>query len=267
GITSNFAKRINLSMYSISNRLASQVTFQNPDDMSLLRKYGSLTDTKGQLIPGGSGVDLTEHSPGTRNSAKSQSLRESLTIPLDACVVLFVGRLQTDKGLFEFVEAARILKQERQDIVFIMVGAPDEGNKRSLSQSTLAKWKAENNVIFTGRREDVPDLMAMSNIIAAPTFYREGVPRTLLEAAATGLPMIGTDMPGVREVISNGVNGTLIPIQDSNALAKAVEELADNPDKAARYGKASLERANKEFDHRLVIGAYLKLYDELWNKS
>ena len=148
-----------------------------------------------------------------------------------------------------------------------MVGAPDTGNKRSLSQSTLEKWKAENNVIFTGRREDVPDLLAMANIIAAPTFYREGVPRTLLEAAATGLPMIGTDMPGVREVISNGVNGTLIPTRDANALAKAVEELADNPDKAARYGKASLERANKEFSHRIVIGAYLKLYDELWNAS
>ena len=122
------------------------------------------------------------------------------------------------------------------------------------------------NVIFTGRREDVPKLMAMANIIVTPTFYREGLPRTLLEAAATGLPLIGTDTPGVREAISDGVNGTLIPIRDSTTLADAIEDLANDPAKCKRYGEASLKRANNEFDHRRDIGKYMTMYKELWRQ-
>ena len=108
--------------------------------------------------------------------------------------------------------------------------------------------------------------MAASNTIVTPTFYREGLPRILLEASASGLPLIGTDMPGVREAISDQVNGILVPTQDSMAIARAVEHLADNPDVAKQYGDAALERAKTEFDHRYVVGEYLKLYDELWNK-
>lgn len=264
GIGSRMARRLNLWLYSIANRLSSEVAFQNPDDMKLLRDYGGLSGAKGRFIPGGSGVDVTEYSPGTRDSAESLEIRKSLGIPADAFVAMFVGRLQLDKGLLEFVEAARLLKMKRDDIVFVMVGAPDPGNKRSVSESTLAGWKSEGDVIFTGRREDVPALMAAANTVTTPTFYREGLPRTLLEAAATGLPLIGTDMPGVREAITHDVNGILIPTRDSLALAKAVEELADDRSRAKRYGDASLDRAKNEFDHRRVIGEYLKMYEELW---
>ncbi len=267
GLGSKIGKRMNLGMYSFANRLAKEVAFQNPDDMELLRSRNGLSNSKGRLIPGGSGIDVAEYIPNSRTSPESQEIRKSLGIPEDAFVAMFVGRLQLDKGLVEFVEAARRLNKKRKDIVFVMVGAPDPGNRRSVSESTLAEWKREGDVIFTGRREDVPRLMAAASTVAAPTFYREGLPRTLLEAAATGLPLIGTDMPGVREAISHGVNGTLIPTRDSVALANAVEELADDPIKAIRYGEASLERANNEFDHRRVVGAYLKMYDELWSKQ
>ena len=264
GPSSSIAKRLNLGMYSFSNRLASEVVFQNPDDMELLRSGGGISKSKGRFIPGGSGVDLTEYSPGTRDSDESIELRNSLGVSRGAFVVLFVGRLQLDKGLVEFVEAARAIKQKRQDISFVMVGAPDPGNRRSLSEPALDQWKAQGDVVFTGRREDVTRLMAMANVVTTPTFYREGLPRTLLEAAATGLPLIGTDMPGVREAIKDGVNGTLIPAQDSTALARAVEELADDPAKSKRYGNASLERAKKDFDYRRVVGEYMKMYGELW---
>ena len=267
GMGSRIAKRLNLSLYSFANRVASEVAFQNPDDMDLLRSTNGLSSDKGRLIPGGSGIDVNEYSPNSRTSPESLEIRKSLGIAEDAFVAMFVGRLQLDKGLVEFVEAARHLNRKRKDIHFVMVGAPDPGNKRSVSESTLAEWKKEGDVVFTGRREDVPQLMAAANTITTPTFYREGLPRTLLEAAATGLPLIGTDMPGVREAISHGVNGTLIPTRDSIALANAVEELADDPAKAQRYGEASLDRAKNEFDHRHVVGAYLKMYDELWNKE
>jgi glycosyltransferase involved in cell wall biosynthesis len=265
GLKNRLERRMNLGMYKFANRMADEVAFQNPDDMELLKARGGLAKSRGRFITGGSGVDVSEYHPGTRNTAESAELRNSLGITEDAFVAMFVGRLQLDKGLVEFVEAARILKQKRQDIVFVMVGAPDPGNKRSLSESLLTQWKSEGDVVFPGRREDVPKLMAAANTITTPTFYREGLPRTLLEAAATGLPLIGSDMPGVREAINHGVNGMLIPPKDSAALARAVEELADDPEKAERYGRESLKRAQNEFDHNRVVGEYQKMYDELWN--
>ena len=267
GLASKLTRRINMGLYSISNRIAHEITFQNPDDMALLRKQNALPRRKGRMIPGGSGIDVTEYHPNTRNSTTALKLRQSLGIPQSAYVAMFVGRLQLDKGLLEFVGAARLIRQKRKDIVFVMVGAPDPGNKRSINNSILNKWKSQEDVIFTGRREDVPKLMAMADTITAPTFYREGLPRTLLEAAATGLPLIGTDMPGVREAIKDGVNGILIPIQDSNALADSIEELADDPVKSKRYGTASLKRAKEEFDHKLVVGKYVTMYNTLWSNT
>ena len=267
GFASKLTQRINMGLYSISNRIANEITFQNPDDMALLRTRNALPRKKGQMIAGGSGIDVTEYHPNMRDSAASLKLRQCLGIPEGAYVAMFVGRLQLDKGLLEFVEAARSIRQKRKDIFFVMVGAPDPGNKRSINDSILNKWKSQGDVIFTGRREDVPNLMAMADTITAPTFYREGLPRTLLEAAATGLPLIGTDMPGVREAIKDGSNGILIPIQDSNALADSIEELADDPVKSRRYGAVSLKRAKEEFDHKLVIGKYITMYNTLWSKT
>jgi glycosyltransferase involved in cell wall biosynthesis len=266
GLGTRLAKRANLGMYLFANRLANEVAFQNPDDLDLLRSKRGIPGSKGRFISGGSGIDIREYSPKTQDSDQSQSIRRSLGISPDAFVAMFVGRLQLDKGLVEFVEAARILKKKRQDIKLVMVGAPDPGNKRSVTESTLNTWKSEGDVIFTGRREDVPALMAMTNTVTAPTFYREGLPRTLLEAAATGLPLIGTDMPGVREAINHGENGILIPTHDSAALAEAIEEFANDPEKCERYGNESLNRANNELDHRIVVGEYLKMYEQLWKQ-
>ena len=265
GIRARINKYLNLRMYALSNRLTKEVTFQNRDDMELLRAAKGLPRGKGCFIPGGSGVDISEYKPGTIKSQPAQELRKSLGISPQSFVVMFVGRLQLDKGLIEFVNAARILKNRRGEITFVMVGAPDPGNKRSLTKSMLKQWQSEGNVIFTGRREDVPDLMAIANAVAAPTFYREGLPRTLLEASASGLPLIGTDMPGVREVIKHGVNGILIPAKNSTALVNAITELVDDREKAQKYGKASLNRAVIEFDYKKVVGAYIKKYNDLWN--
>jgi len=264
GLANKFAKVLTLAMYSFANRLANEVTFQNNDDMRLLKRRNALSMTKGRFIRGGSGVELSKYHPGTQDSARSKELRQSLGIAESDFVAMFVGRLQLDKGLVEFVEAARKIKKKRSDIAFVMVGAPDPGNIRSLPESRLLQWKSEGNVIFTGRREDVPDLMAMANTITTPTFYSEGLPRTLLEAAATGLPLIGTDMPGVREAITDGLNGILIPPRNSEALIEAIEELADDPKKSAEYGALSLKRAINEFDHRRVVTEYLKMYNDHW---
>ena len=111
GFGSSIGRRMNLGMYKFANRLADEVAFQNPDDMDLLKTRGGIAHSKGRFITGGSGVDVTEYHPGTRNTAESIELRKSLGIAEDAFVTMFVGRLQLDKGLVEFVEAARMVKQ------------------------------------------------------------------------------------------------------------------------------------------------------------
>jgi glycosyltransferase involved in cell wall biosynthesis len=263
GYGKKIAQTVNLKLLSIANRMATEVMFQNPDDLDLLRTNGAIQDNKGAFYPGGSGIDVDDYNPNIRDSEQSKNIREELGISHDAFVALFVGRLQLDKGLVEFIEAAKLIREKRSDIAMVMVGAPDPGNKRSISEEQFNQWKNEGHAILTGRREDVPALMAAANTVVTPTFYREGLPRTLLEAAATGLPLIGTDMPGVREAIDDGKNGILIPTKDPVSLADAIVRLADDTQLASTMGDASLERAKNEFDHRKVVGKYLELYDSL----
>ena len=263
GLKSKFARRFNLLLYSIANRLASEIAFQNPDDLNMLREANCLPGEKGRLLAGGSGVDISEYSPFSQNSEKSLELRKTLGISPDTFVALFLGRLQLDKGLEDFVEAARISNRDNKNISWVMVGAPDPGNLRSVTENVLEMWKNEGNVIFPGRREDVPAIMAASNVVITPTFYREGIPRTLLEASATGLPLIGTDMPGVREVITNGENGYLVPLHSPERIAGAVEELAVDPTKAERFGRVSLKRARDIYDHTKVLSSYVEMYEGL----
>lgn len=263
GYGKKIAQTVNLKLLSIANRMATEVMFQNPDDLDLLRTNGAIQDNKGAFYPGGSGIDVDDYNPNIRDSEQSKNIREELGISHDAFVALFVGRLQLDKGLVEFIEAAKLIREKRSDIAMVMVGAPDPGNKRSISGEQFNQWKNEGHAILTGRREDVPVLMAAANTVVTPTFYREGLPRTLLEAAATGLPLIGTDMPGVREAIEDGKNGILIPTKDPVSLAGAIVRLADDTHLASTMGDASLERAKNEFDHRKVVGKYLELYDSL----
>jgi len=263
GYGKKIAQTVNLKLLSIANRMATEVMFQNPDDLDLLRTNGAIQDNKGAFYPGGSGIDVDDYNPNIRDSEQSKNIREELGISHDAFVALFVGRLQLDKGLVEFIEAAKLIREKRSDIAMVMVGAPDPGNKRSISDEQFNQWKNEGHAILTGRREDVPVLMSAANTVVTPTFYREGLPRTLLEAAATGLPLIGTDMPGVREAIEDGKNGILIPTKDPVSLAGAIVRLADDTQLASTMGDASLERAKNEFDHRKVVGKYLELYDSL----
>jgi len=263
GYGKKIAQTVNLKLLSIANRMATEVMFQNPDDLDLLRTNGAIQDNKGAFYPGGSGIDVDDYNPNIRDSEQSKNIREELGISHDAFVALFVGRLQLDKGLVEFIEAAKLIREKRSDIAMVMVGAPDPGNKRSISDEQFNQWKNEGHAILTGRREDVPVLMSAANTVVTPTFYREGLPRTLLEAAATGLPLIGTDMPGVREAIEDGKNGILIPTKDPVSLAGAIVRLADDTHLASTMGDASLERAKNEFDHRKVVGKYLELYDSL----
>jgi glycosyltransferase involved in cell wall biosynthesis len=225
-----------------------KLILQNPDDVKEFLDYGLITTEQVRLIRS-SGVNTKRFRPVDQQ--KSDGIR-----------VLLATRLLWDKGIMEYMEAARILKQKDKSIDFLLAGAPDSGNPASVSENDVLKWREEGTVIPLGHVENMEHLLSTVDLVALPT-YREGTPRILLEAAAMGLPIVATDVPGCREIVSHGENGLLVPPKDSVALAKAIKLLADDPDKRHQMGKVGRKKVLAEFDESIVIEETLSVYKEL----
>jgi glycosyltransferase involved in cell wall biosynthesis len=228
-----------------------RLILQNPDDVKLFETARLVSSEMIRLVPG-SGVDCSRFLPPARETrASNEPLR-----------VLFAARLLWDKGLAEFVEAARELKAENRALEFLLAGAPDPGNPAAVPTETILSWQANGTVQWLGQVSEMPALLASADMVVLPS-YREGLPKTLIEAAACARPLITTDAPGCRQVVTHGVNGLLVPVRDAKALARAIALLQDEPALARRLGQAAREKALTEFDERLVNARTLKIYSEL----
>jgi glycosyltransferase involved in cell wall biosynthesis len=166
------------------------------------------------------------------------------------------------KGVGEFVEAASLLRREGIAARFALVGDPDPGNPASIPEDRLRGWAARGDVEYWGRRDDMPEVLGQSAIACLPT-YSEGLPKSLVEAAACGLPVVTTDIPGCRAVVSDGENGFLVPPRDARSLAAALRRLLVDPALRDRAGAAGRLRAVQEFSLARVVDAHLKVYAEL----
>ncbi len=239
GMKPRVLRRLAGWLYARAFPCANVVLFQNEDDRCVLATIGaSVPETKCGSI-GGSGVDL------------SQFPRRPM--PSGAPIILMVARLLVDKGVREFKEAARMVKRARPDARFRLVGWIDS-NPSAVSRSELDRWVAEGAVEYVGRLDDVRDELAKCTIFALPS-YREGTPMSVLEALATGRPIITTNAPGCRETVRHApeTNGVLIPIQDAQALADSIlSVLEKSPLELARMGDASRSLAEERFDVRVV---------------
>lgn len=227
------------------NQPGSLTIVQNPEDLSLLERSG-VSAARLRLIRG-AGVDTQVFCPTSPPSGP-------------VCIVL-VARMLWDKGVGEFVEAARQLIDEGVSARFVLVGDPDQANPASVPESTLRGWHGQHGVEWWGRRDDMPAVLQGAHIACLPS-YREGLPKSLLEAAACGLPIVTTDAPGCREVVRDGVNGLLVPIRDSKALAVALGKLIDDAALRRRMGERSRLRAETEFGQENVISQTLAVYRE-----
>jgi N,N'-diacetylbacillosaminyl-diphospho-undecaprenol alpha-1,3-N-acetylgalactosaminyltransferase len=167
-----------------------------------------------------------------------------------------VARAIWHKGLAEYIDAARMLRVQYPDVVFLLAGDVDLGNPSSASRDYLLN---QPHVRWLGPRTDIAELTALCDVYVLPS-YREGVPRALLEAASMAQPIGTTDAVGCREVVEDGVNGILVPVRDSEALAKGIATLLDDPVLRERMGRAGREKAVREFDVRHVVQQYLELY-------
>ncbi|HEY9278759.1 MAG TPA: glycosyltransferase family 4 protein [Eoetvoesiella sp.] len=223
----------------------SRVIFQNVNDRDVLGKAKVVRPEQVVLIRG-SGVDLE----------KFQSSPE----PLGAPVAIMVSRLLVDKGVREFVAAAKAATGHPSGLHWRLVGSPDKGNPASISDAELAVWKHEGVVELLGEKTDIAALYRQSHIAVLPS-YREGLPKSLLEAAACARAVVTTDVPGCRDAIEPGVTGLLVPARDANALSRAVQSLADDGDLRRKFGVAGRELAEREFDVRHVVKVHLDLYE------
>ncbi|MCZ6657418.1 MAG: glycosyltransferase family 4 protein [Gammaproteobacteria bacterium] len=227
-----------------------QVIFQNQDDMEGFISH-AIVDREQSTLIRGSGVDLETF----RCAAE----------PRGAMTFLLVGRMLRHKGVREFVEAAKTLRKTRPDWRFQLVGDVDAGNPASLTQEELGKWQDAGLVEWLGHRSDVPQLMANAHVVCLPS-YREGLPKTLLEAAATGRAMVSSDAAGCREVVRNEVTGLVVPVRDADSLARAMFRLGEDKELRQRFGRAARAKAEAVFSVEDVVSHTFRVYERLLSK-
>lgn len=222
------------------------VLVQNPDDAQLLVRMG-IPEGRIRRIAG-SGVDLQRFSPQPE--------------PDGVPVVLLCARLLWHKGVGEFVAAARLLKERGVEARFVLAGEPDQANPSAIPQEQLSSWVQEGIVEYLGWVDDMPQLLAGSSVVCLPSYYGEGLPKALIEAAAAGRPIVTTDMPGCRDAVRSGDNGVLVPPRDAAALAEQLARLLADPPLRRQMGARGRLRAQQEFGADSVIRQTLALYSE-----
>ncbi|MRI34315.1 glycosyltransferase family 1 protein [Endozoicomonas sp. OPT23] len=227
------------------DRLA--VIFQNPDDRDSLLKLKALKIEQARMIRG-SGVALVDYPFEPEPEGKS--------------VVVMAARLLRDKGVIEFVGAAKLLKERGVPVVFRLIGSPDSGNPTSVTQSELDQWAADGNVELLGYRKDIAAQYSAANIVCLPS-YREGLPKSLVEAAACGRAVVTTDVPGCRDAITPNVTGLLVDVKNSIALADAIQKLVDNSSLRKRLGRAGRSLAEEAFAIDEIVDQHMGIYLEL----
>ncbi len=226
----------------------SRVIFQNANDRDLLKSLGAVRDGQVVMIRG-AGVDLDAY----------RALPEPAAPPV---VVTMVARLLRDKGVQEFVQAAGMLRQRGVPVTMQLVGGVDAGNPASATQDEVEAWQRDGAVQALGERSDVPELYAASHIAVLPS-YREGLPKSLIEAAACARAVVTTDVPGCRDAIEPGETGLLVPVRDAQALADAIARLAEDATLRQAMGKAGRALAEREFNIDQVARIHVALYDTL----
>jgi glycosyltransferase involved in cell wall biosynthesis len=231
---------------------------QNVEDLEVLRR---LRVPSRKLVLLGNGVDLERFHPRRREGAVAEA-RQSLRLEKDKIVVGTVARLVWQKGFRELLAAAASLRQRRPDVVFCIVGPEDPEKGDALGAEDMKRALELGNVTFAGLRHDMESIYPAFDLFALPS-YREGFSRTAMEAAACGVPVIASDIRGCRQVVDNGVTGLLVPVRDPQALAAAIEELADDAPRRRAMGKAAAAKAESEFDDRRVAGTTLDVYRRL----
>lgn len=232
------------ALYRAAFKRSSTVFFQNKDDRALFLQKHLVAPRQARLLPG-SGVDLAFFAPSDAPRAPG---------PFS---FLFIGRLLWDKGVREFIDAARLVRRQFPEARFALLGFVDSANRTAVGRAELDSWVGEGLVEYLGASDDVRPHILRADCVVLPS-YREGLPRALLEGAAMAKPLIATDVPGCRDVVRQGENGLLCAVRDSNALARAMMQMISMTEaERAHIGRRGRAHVEANFDQRLVSELYL----------
>lgn len=238
------------SLYREAFRQLPVVFFQNREDRSMFLDRGIIRADQARLLPG-SGIDLGRFAAAAYPDEVGHT------------DFLMIGRLLRDKGVREFVDAARLIRRQRPDARFRLLGAVDAANRSAIDREAVARWEAEGVIEYLGVQDDVRPLIAAAHCVVLPS-YREGAPRTLIEAAAMARPLIATDVPGCRDVVDDGKTGFLCKPRDAESLAVACRTFLELPfDAKVAMGKKGRVRMADKFDSAIVLAAYRKAISEM----
>ncbi|PUA16910.1 glycosyltransferase family 4 protein [Glaciimonas sp. PCH181] len=254
-IHTSFLTRIVRSLYKFALYRSHRVFFQNTDDQEMFIQAGLVRSEITDRVPG-SGINMVHYQSALPISLFSRSFR-----------FLLVARMLKDKGVNEFVDAARTVRQRFPETEFQLLGFVDAENANAISARQIKEWEDEGLIRYMGKTDDVRPYLSAADCVVLPS-YREGVPRSLLEAAAMARPIITTDTVGCRDVVDDQVNGFLCRVKDANDLAEkmiAMVELC--PEDRLKMGEAGKQKVKTEFDEKVVIQKYLEVIGEVLNSE
>jgi glycosyltransferase involved in cell wall biosynthesis len=261
-IRGGWLARVLATLYRLALTRSQRVFFQNPDDHRQFIEMGLVRAELCAVLPG-SGVDLRRFQPMPLPSLRWRDEVNEESDKGRRFVFLLVARLLKDKGVLEFAEAARLLKPLYPWAEFALLGFQDAQNPNAVPEDQLSSWQAQGWVSYWGSSSDVREQLARADCVVLPS-YREGTPRTLLEAAAMGRPLVATDVPGCREVVQHGVNGLLCQPRNASDLAEKMQAvLALSPLSLSQWGIESRRWVEQHFDEQIVIREYLQAIDAL----
>lgn len=253
-IKDNLITKVVKVLYKLSFSHAAKVFFQNKDDYNLFVQENLVDKNICEVIPG-SGIDVEKFKP-VRSKKRDNVVK-----------FLLISRMLWVKGVGEYVRAAQIIKQKYSNVEFQLLGFTDVDNPTAISKAQINEWTKAGYVTYLGYATDVRDFIAKADCVVLPS-YREGAPRSLLESASMGKPIITTNVPGCKEIVEHGVNGLLCNVRDVRDLADKIEKMI-NLSKKERdlMGKKGREKILKEFDERIVINKYLKTIKRISKES
>ena len=226
------------------------VIFQNPSDLALLSKESSLSSSETIIIPG-SGVDLNKYTYSE--------------LPKSMPTILMASRLLISKGIYDYINASKILKKKGLKVEFLLAGKPDKSNPLSISEKEIEQWVKNGYINYLGFQKNINQIIPKSHIVILPSYYPEGLPKILCEAAACGRPVITTNKPGCKDAILNGKTGLLIEERNPQELSKAITKLIKDEKLLKKMSLASRIRAEKKFDIKNIVNKHMEIYNHLLN--
>lgn len=257
-------KTFYILMAKVAAKFSTRILSQNPEDIETAVKLGICKRDKIKLL--GNGVDLSKFDPARFDADFKRRKRTEIGVPENAIVVGIIGRLVKEKGFVELFEAMQNIMSANDKVWLVIIGREDPEKSDCISADTFKAYGISDRTQYLGLRYDIPELLFCCDIYTLPS-WREGFPRSAIEATAMGLPIVATNIRGCRQVVEDGIDGLLVPLKDTGALTSAIKNLIADERRRLKMGRAGYEKARREFDEQNVCKIVLDTYKQLLTKK